>query len=542
MNKIQSFTTNIDNIEIPSSFTFPFFYRPHILTQIAKKEVIHYLAHSDIFNQNNEKNIGKMFGVLIVKDQEDKLKYITAFSGELLNQSNDHIFVPPINIPDNIRQDINELKQKVEILNNKEESLLNSPEIESLKKQLITLKQNHSNIIQEKIEVNKKNKILRNQSRTKDISNEELKKLNHQSSQDKQQLKDLRKECLKKEHEIEIQIDAYKKEINLIKSQRVKLLNQRQDLIFKNLFFLNGMGENKDLFLIFEQFADKKPNSGTGECAAPKLLNYAYMNNLKPIAMGEFWYGKPHNNRIRVSGNFYPSCSSRCRPLLGHMLKGLQVEEDPLLINYAKDEQVHTIYQDDYLIALNKPYGLLSVRGRNIEDSIESRFKDFFIIHRLDQETSGIILMAKTKQIQSKMQKLFAQRKIQKRYIAFLNGKLQKSSGEINLPLKPDYSDLPFQQVCTIHGKPAYTKYEVISEIDTGTLVYLWPKTGRTHQLRVHCAHHLGLNTPILDDDLYGVPGRRLRLHANKLEFHHPITHEFIVIESNPPEDFDKID
>ena len=280
-------------------------------------------------------------------------------------------------------------------------------------------------------------------------------------------------------------------------------------------------------------FKSSKQNipAGAGDCCAPKLLQYAFLNNLTPICMAEFWWGKPLTTSIRKHQNFYAACTGKCKPILKHMLQGLSVDKNPVLLQLQSKTAIKIIFEDDYLAVIHKPNELLSVPGKEIEDSVYSRIKKMYptatgplIVHRLDMSTSGILLIAKNANTHKYLQAQFINKTIKKRYVALLDGVLDKNNGEINLPLRVDLNDRPKQLVCYEHGKLARTNWEIVEVKNNKTRIYLYPITGRTHQLRVHAAHNLGLNTPILGDDLYGVKADRLYLHAEKITFIHPKT------------------
>ena len=339
-----------------------------------------------------------------------------------------------------------------------------------------------------------------------------------------------------------------------------------QRLLFANYNFLNGKGQTKNLLELFKNekvlspedwfnrspVTDNRsplPPSGAGECCAPKLLQYALSHGLKPLAMAEFWIGAPPKNEIRQEGAFYPPCSGRCMPIMRHMLQGLEDLQIAGLTDIQKGrvEDIETLYEDDYLIVINKPAGLLSVPGKNNEPSVEMYFINHqssiinhqFIkpVHRLDQDTSGLLVLAKTPEVYTTLQSYFQRRDILKRYEAVLQPNLQssisnlQSEGQIDLPLLPNPYDRPRQMVDREHGKPAITRYVIRAQRPDGTLlVDFYPLTGRTHQLRVHAAHPDGLNAPIVGDRLYGNHQssitNRLMLHAAEITFLHPITHE----------------
>ena len=281
---------------------------------------------------------------------------------------------------------------------------------------------------------------------------------------------------------------------------------------------------------------NNNPPAGAGECAAPKLLNYAFEHQLKPIAMAEFWWGQSPKSEIRKHKQFYPACKSKCEPiLLSHMLMGLEMESNPFEENPAAGKNIEIVYEDDILLVINKPAEFLSVPGKKISDSVYQRMKEKYpeatgplVVHRLDMSTSGLMLIAKDEATYVKLQSQFIKRTISKRYVALLDGVLHDNEGSIDLPLRVDLEDRPRQLVCYDHGKPAQTKWKKIKIINNQTLVYFYPITGRTHQLRVHASHELGLKTPIIGDDLYGTKSNRLHLHAEQLIFIHPISNKKI--------------
>ena len=354
-----------------------------------------------------------------------------------------------------------------------------------------------------------------------------------------------------------------------------------QRLLFANYNFLNGHGQTKNLLELFKNekvlspedwfnrspvtdnrspVTDNRsplPPSGAGECCAPKLLQYALSHGLKPLAMAEFWIGAPPKNEIRQEGAFYPPCSGRCMPIMKHMLQGLEDLQIAGMNDTQKGrvEDIETLYEDDYLIVVNKPAGLLSVPGKNNEPSVEMYFINHqspisniqypisnlqspisnlqFIkpVHRLDQDTSGLLVLAKNPEVYTTLQSYFQRRDILKRYEAVLQPNIQspisniQSEGVIDLPLLPNPYDRPRQMVDREHGKPAITRYVIRAQRPDGTLlVDFYPLTGRTHQLRVHAAHPDGLNAPIVGDRLYGQPAERLMLHAAEIRFVHPVT------------------
>jgi tRNA pseudouridine32 synthase/23S rRNA pseudouridine746 synthase len=272
------------------------------------------------------------------------------------------------------------------------------------------------------------------------------------------------------------------------------------------------------------------------------LLQFAFLNQLKPIALAEFWWGISPESEVKIHQEFYPACRGKCEPILAHMLQGIELDINPMSINPAEGKELEILFEDEYLLLVNKPAEFLSVPGKTIADSVQTRIQHLYpyatgplLVHRLDMSTSGIILIAKKKDIHESLQKQFLKRSVEKRYIALLQGYVKSSHGEIQLPLRVDLEDRPRQLVCYEHGKHALTKYEVLERTKGHTRVYFYPHTGRTHQLRVHAAHASGLNAPIIGDDLYGQKSDRLYLHAEYFSFWHPITKERVEITCPAP-------
>ena len=337
------------------------------------------------------------------------------------------------------------------------------------------------------------------------------------------------------------------------KSNRSRAL---QMWLFRQFNFLNAHGQSMNLCDIFDKETCRIPPSGAGECCAPKLLQFAYEHHLYPVCMAEFWLGASPKGEIRYDGEYYPACQSKCKPILRHMLQGLEVDEHPLIpMMREKAKEMRIIYDDEYLLAVFKPAGMLAVRGNVDAPSVESVIQETYpdvsgplIVHRLDMDTSGIMIIAKNKDIHKALQIQFYKHEIRKRYIALLDGIVKDDKGTISLPLSPNALDRPRQMVNHEHGKEAITEYEVLERKDGRTLVAFYPLTGRTHQLRVHAASEEGLGCPIVGDRLdapskkvqdsvFKVQGStRLMLHAESIDFTHPITGERIHLEE--PADF----
>lgn len=543
-NRFIPFKKSVVGIELPTLFNFPFYYQAHPIVKFAAQQLQEYLInqkdwkHNFGLNQNDTGLvIGKMFGVLVVENEKNELGFLAAYSGKLAD-SNDHsYFVPPVfdmltkggfyrpeeESLKKLNREIKELEDNQELKRIKQhietENQLAKTELEESKKELREKK--------------KERKIKRNAASAKlsETDFETLKEeLKDESLKQQYFFKKLKKDWAGRLETSEKQLKIFTDKITQLKNERKQRSNNLQQRLFDNYKFLNAKGDYKSLQTIFSKELQIAPPAGAGECAAPKLLHYAYQNNLKPIALGEFWWGQSPKSEIRKHREFYPSCRNKCEPILGFMLEGLEVEENPMLKNPAEGKKLETIYEDDYLLLINKPAEFLSVPGRNIKDSVQTRMQEKYpnsmLVHRLDQSTSGLLLVAKDKETYHHLQSQFIKRTVNKRYIALLDGILKEKEGIIDLPLRVDLDNRPHQLVCYEYGKTAQTKYEVLKVKQEKTRIHFYPITGRTHQLRVHAAHQNGLNIPILGDDLYGKKANRLHLHAEYLEFLHPKTKE----------------
>ena len=538
-----------DSVVLPMQFTYPFYYEPDPLCVMAANEVKAYLTAQTDFEHNfglddSKKGlkIGKMFGVMIVKSSDRQLGYITAFSGKLAESNHINGFVPPIY--DTLHKDgfYKQNDAHLNRLNTKIEDLENHPELATAKKDLREAKLKSVYTLQEFKKTAKVEKLKRKQLRVEAEGNLSgskkevfLETLKQQSIQSNINLKYLK---LNFETEIEIaqnQLNALLQPINTVKEERKTLSASLQKRIHEHYRFLNANGDTKDLIDIFKATDSGQPPVASGECAAPKLFQYAYQNDLQPIAMAEFYWGISPTAEVRKHGQFYPSCRSRCEPILGFMMQGLDVEPNPMESAGVFKGELEIIYEDDYLLLVNKPPEFLSVPGKTIKDSVLTRMQTYLpdatgplLVHRLDMSTSGLLLVAKNERTHKNLQKQFISRTIKKRYVALLDGVLDLNEGIIDLPLRVDLNNRPRQLVCDLHGKKAITNYKPVKIENQKTRVYFYPISGRTHQLRVHAAHHLGLNTAIVGDDLYGKVSNRLHLHAERLSFEHPVKREWM--------------
>ena len=548
MNYFQNFKAAVSKIALPEKFTFPFYYEPHPLAKIATNELQEYLENQTDFTHNfglSKKEtslpIGKMFGVLVVKNKQNKIGYLAAFSGKLADKSLPNKFVPPVF---NMRTagsfylkgeaEIDEINKQLSILKKDDDYISRKKSFQETLKKIDT----DLALGREKLKLHKKERKARKKNGQSTLNeldyNALIAKLVQESFNDQFFYKELQEYYEAKIAKIKEGFSDFENKIASLKKQRKEKSNDLQQTLFSKYAFLNKEKEQKNLLDIFDNPA-LKPPAGSGECTAPKLLQHAFLNDLTPICMAEFWWGISPNSAIRKHKNFYPACQGRCKPILNHMLEGVKMDANLLLENLAEKQPLEIVYEDAVLLVVNKPAEFLSVPGKDITDSVYTRIKAQYpnasgplIVHRLDMSTSGILILTKTKEANKILQSQFIKRTIKKRYVALLDGEISENSGKIQLPLRVDLDDRPRQLVDFEYGKNAITDWEIIKKEKGKTKVHFYPITGRTHQLRVHAAHKDGLNTPIFGDDLYGKKENRLHLHAEFIEFSHPSTKEIM--------------
>ncbi|WP_394143087.1 RluA family pseudouridine synthase [Vibrio atypicus] len=539
------FHSPIDGYSLPEKFTFPFYYQPHPLCILAVEQLQqHLLTQQDWqhdFGLDSTKNgTGKMFGVLLVKSPQGEIGFLSAFSGKIADQNLLPGFVPPVfdmlTEQSFFRTELADITAVSEELKTHQ----TNPKLLQLRE---ALKVNQAQYQQEESEQRQRiieGRAARKAERAKaeaslepEALKERLVELSKQSVAEKNVLKYLKLEWDKKITLINQELTQLETSLIALKEQRKQMSNTLQNKLFKQYRFLNANGQEQSLQAIFKPTATPTPPAGAGECAAPKLLHFAYLHGFHPLALAEFWWGVSPKSEIRQHKSFYPSCNSKCQPILGHMLDGLAVDDNPLEENWAEDKELEILFEDEAMVVVNKPSGLLSVPGKTIKDSAYTRLQERhpdvegpFVIHRLDMATSGLLVFALTKRANKSLQKQFISRSVEKRYVALLEGEIREPNGKIELPMRGDPDDRPRQLVCYEHGKPALTTWTLIETIKGRSKLLLYPKTGRTHQLRVHCAHHLGLNTAMVGDALYGQKADRLHLHAEFLELDHPYSKE----------------
>ena len=589
------------NVSIPSprQFTYPFCYEVDPLAEAASLELQRYIADADLMS--TEKGCGKMFGVLVVEyeDESGALQrgFLAAYSGLLGGRNDWPYFVPPVfdaQQPDGhfkrTEREISAINREIAAIEHDPEYLQSVAQHEQTKKRL----QAEVDAFKAEVDAAKARRDARRKS-GESLSEEEQAEMIRESQFMKAELRRRRKAMEQAESTLTTQHSTFLKSLQ---RKRKQMSDELQRWLFAAYRMLNAKGEERDLIDIFREYTHAMPPAGAGDCCAPKLLQYAYLHHLRPVCMAEFWWGESPASEIRHHLHYYPACRSKCLPILTHMLKGLDVAPNPLAQKRHTAEP-RVLYADEYIMVVDKPAGMLSVPGK--AESVRSEFSDSANIsveeyfanlqlptnsqlpteqftigeadnsklktqnskflkaaHRLDMDTSGLLVLARTEQAYVELQRQFASRETVKRYEAVLSGvptqnsklKTQNSSTQpsgcleaISLPLIADINDRPRQRVDMEHGKPALTLYNIVEvrAVDANTavayttkkvdkrrtLVHLYPKTGRTHQLRVHCAHPLGLACPILGDPLYGTEcADRMYLHAAELTFRHPVTDE----------------
>ena len=512
---------------MPERFNDPFRYTPHPFVRMAACSVMEMISSSDKLSDAFSE--GKMIGVLLT-EHLGRPCYLAAFSGNVGGHSIIDGFVPPIfdlMAPEGrFKKDesvIIQLNKKIEEIKDSEELHKAESALHFLHEQMnAEISEMQARIMTEKEE----RKRIRETNPDKEV----IERLKRDSQFEKAELKRLKYRWKERIKTAESEKDSIINQIEDIKKERARMSDELQSWIFRQYRVHNALGEFASIAEIFAE-EESTPPGGTGECAAPKLLEYAYINGLRPIAMGEFWYGKSPDTAVRSHGHFYPSCTSKCGPLLRFMTKGLEIETS----DQGESHEPEIIYSDPYLTAVRKPSGMPSVPGLDNRTSLQEWLSEhmegeIYPIHRLDMDTSGIILFARAPEAAVNLRRQFEEHSVRKTYLARLSpseqgvGLCLGAKGKIDLPLGPDYDERPRQKVDRTQGKPSVTEYEVTGVNSDGTIdIKFHPLTGRTHQLRVHSAHKDGLGHPISGDLLYGgSPASRLALHSHSISFRHP--------------------
>ena len=526
---------------LPETFNNPFDYVPHPVCEAAVRDLLPRVE--ELMRGNPE---GKMFGVLVVTNEEDlhnndnqqdgniPLYYLAAFSGQLYDKSLLPGFVPPVF--DFLAPNGYFKRHEAEISAiNQIISRLQSDE------HYVQLKQSYQQMLlaaENAVAEAKANMLTAKEKRDAErsqrvLSSEEEATFVKESQFLKAEVRREKRRWTEKIAEAKSEVDVYEQRIEELASQRKTMSEALQNWLFEHFVMVKYAGERRNVLEIFRDTVQQLPPAGTGECCEPKLLQYAYTHGLKPIQMAMFWWGKSPEGEIRHHLHYYPACSGKCKPVLQFMLPAQVMAANP---QRTLSEQLEIVYEDTDLWVVNKPSGMLSVPGKTNRESVisllQARCQEGetpLVVHRLDMDTSGLMLVAKHKTAHYHLQKQFRNREIEKTYVAVLDGEPLPTGeeGRIELPLSPDLMHRPYQKVDKEHGKPALTLYHVVGE----HLVELHPLTGRTHQLRVHCAHAEDLNRPIKGDNLYGRRADRLYLHAVRIAFAHPRSGEKMVFE-----------
>ncbi len=595
--------------EPPRQFTYPFCYEPHPLCIAAAKEVQRYIEENGVWK--DEKGPGKMFGVLCVRekikgkseksegegvDEREHIGFLAAYSGLLAGRNDWGYFVPPVfdaQQPDGHFKTeegaISALNKEIDALQKSDMYLAQRSEYEDAK---LYIEQSIEQMRCRVAEAKRQRDARRHEAEQggKPLTAEEKAAMVHESQHLKAEQRRLKQQCTATLDQLRRPLAEHESRVDALRRQRREMSDALQQWLFSQYRMLNANGEERDLVDIFGETINAMPPAGSGDCCAPKLLQYAYANGLEPVCMAEFWWGDSPKQEIRHHLHYYPACRSKCLPILTHMLRGLDVEPNPLAQPKTNDVP-RIVYEDDTIIVVDKPAGMLSVPGKAVADGdvalngnaahadddvaldVEEYVRQYLTknsqlstlnsqlstpnshlpkaVHRLDMDTSGLLVLALNDEAYIELQRQFASREVKKRYEAVLDGKpsvlcgapgskwLSVShdgrEGRISLPLIADIMDRPRQRVDFDNGKTAITDYRIECLLPNGgTLVSLYPLTGRTHQLRVHCAHNEGLACPILGDPLYGhgCHTSRMYLHAAMVEFRHPVTGERLRFES----------
>lgn len=549
-------------IQPPRLFTYPFCYEPHPLCTAAAAEVQRYVEESGVWQ--GEKSPGKMFGVLVVELRSDgatsdgvlpRLGFLAAYSGLLAGRNDWGYFVPPVFDAQQPDGHFKQTERDISAINSEISGMESSYRYGVMKSSLNKALSDADKAIDTARQRMADAKARRDGRRREaeqggeELSEEEEKKMIRESQFLKAELRRVRQHNEARLAELRKPVEEYDSRIAALRRRRREMSDALQQWLFRQYRVLNALGEVSDLVDIFSETVHGMPPAGAGDCCAPKLLQYAYIHGLRPVCMAEFWWGESPRQEIRHHMHYYPACRSKCLPILTHMLRGLDVEPNPLATPKAIGEP-RVVYADEAIVVVDKPAGMLSVPGkggagecRDVETYVRGKLKSqgqrmanhIKAVHRLDMDTSGLLVLARTNEAYVELQRQFAMREVSKRYEAIVEGVPPRGEGTISLPLIADVMDRPRQRVDPERGKPAVTDYRVVSRLAGGnTLIYLYPHTGRTHQLRVHCAHADGLGCPILGDPLYGHGTRatRMFLHAAAVEFRHPVTGERMMFES----------
>ncbi len=531
----------------PSRMNNPLNYTPHPLCVMAAEEVRRMVRENAVMSSETRKS-GKMFGVLVVETPDGNTGYLAAYSGQIAGRSNWDGFVPAVfdYLQDGgyfktCEAEITAINKQVRLMETSEERRRLLTHLDETIAKAASEEQAYKTLMHE-------SKVRRDSERAAgDVTPEREAEMTRESQFQKAELRRMRRRNADTIAMAREACHRYDTSISLLKQKRRTMSDRLQEWLFHHFVMLNKDGDSRSLTDIFRTSLSASPPAGAGECCEPRLLQYAFSHAMTPKCMAMFWIGASPEGEIRHEQTYYPACRSKCKPILEWML-GKDIVKDDTFITQHNGDNLTIIYQDSDIIVVDKPAGMLSVPGKNDAPSVLSLLQrkmedNIFPVHRLDMDTSGLMVFVRNKKAQRNLQRQFETHSIVKRYIALLERKPDSEQGTISLPLSPDMADRPRQMVDYRHGKQALTHYRLCTSPSTpmrrqfltvgDNLVELSPLTGRTHQLRVHCAHPDGLASPIVGDRLYGTTNHsRLCLHAEYLEFRHPTTGEIVIFKN----------
>ncbi len=505
---------------LPRQFNNPFCYEPHPACREAMAQLTTWLSgKQSLFATTpvspilcEEAARGKMFGVLLVERIADGATgYLAGYSGQMGGRSDWPLFVPAV---------FDYLQPNGYFKIHEAEIIAINRDIERLEKSWQVCRQGNFN--KDDSDDPRPTFIKGRQEEESDA--QYIKRRQFENAElHRWKLRQRERDAKSKQTE---------EQILSLKQLRRQKSDDLQRWLFNHFVMLNGREQRRALLDIFSTL----PPSGSGECCEPRLLQYAFAHGMRPLSIAMMWWGESPHKEVRHHGQYYPACNKRCKPILQWMLQGIDVM--PNKLEQPTSHKLEIIYEDEALCVIVKPSGMLSIPGKSGRESVAEvmrrRYKNTdspLIVHRLDMDTSGLMIIAKTRTAYHNLQRQFANHEVHKRYVALLSHNLNESSGSVSLPLRPDLDDRPRQIVDMTHGRSALTRYEKVAP----RRVHLFPLTGRTHQLRLHCAHCDGLDNPIVGDALYGTCADRLYLHAEQITFRHPSTGEMIVFTDKAP-------
>jgi tRNA pseudouridine32 synthase/23S rRNA pseudouridine746 synthase len=493
---------------------------------------------------------GKMFGVLVVRRPDGEVGFLRSFSGMLDGRWDVEGFVPPI-FDREARARVEPAGDaEVAALMAREKALRHSPELSALRAEGASLEARHAAERARLDALHDERRGLRHARRAglaAGPSSEEARRALHALAQesrvDQADLRRLKAEQLSQRQAHAAALAEIEGRLSSLEQLRLAACREFGKRLHDTYAIPNARGERRPMRSFYADVGE--PPGGAADCAGPKLLAFAFVHGLRPLALAEFWWGRPPVTGGRVAGGFYPACKRKSAPLLPYMLEGIEVAPAQLFVPApGADDGLRILFEDEWIVLVDKPCGLLSVPGRaaSLADSVLTRLRARhprasgpLLVHRLDLDTSGLLLAALDPVSHKTLQRQFLRREVRKRYVAWVEGAVRGERGVVDLPMHVDLHDRPRQIYGPVHGKPAVTEWQVLERRDGRTRLALFPLTGRTHQLRVHASHPLGLGAPIVGDRLYGHAAERLQLHAEAIAFAHPKTGERLSYESPAP-------